>query len=374
MAASTAIHLLTHEFFPYKGGAATFCREIAAAAAVGQPVHVWGPRYCSADPSLSFAVHPLPMRGRLDLLDQITLIRSLRRQLRPCFQAGDILHLAEPGPVAAAARFPGAFRFARERLILTLHGSEILAHARNRARRRRFKKLLQAAATIHVLSAYNERLLQAHFPGMKRPVTVLPGGPRSFPTPPLRFPFPIGSENRFEILCVGRIHPRKGQWQLIDALAATPGTERQRLRIWLVGPIIDHAYFQRCTQRARAAGLETRFIHGCPDAMLPGFYRNADLATMTSITRKHSIEGFGLANLEAASFGLPVVAHDSGGIRETIIDGQTGILVPTDQPAKLRDAIIGLARDARARQDMAAAARSFASRFSWEQTARQLYT
>ena len=51
------------------------------------------------------------------------------------------------------------------------------------------------------------------------------------------------------------------------------------------------------------------------------------------------LEGFGLAAAEAAAFGLPVVATRASSLPEVVLDGQTGLLVPPDDPEGLAAAI-----------------------------------
>jgi phosphatidylinositol alpha-1,6-mannosyltransferase len=68
-------------------------------------------------------------------------------------------------------------------------------------------------------------------------------------------------------------------------------------------------------------------------------------------------EGFGIAFVEAAAFGLPAVASRSGGIPEAVVDGETGILVPEESYLGLADALISLYREPEKRKAMGRAAR-----------------
>ena len=77
-------------------------------------------------------------------------------------------------------------------------------------------------------------------------------------------------------------------------------------------------------------------------------------------------EGWGLTNLEAAASGTPVIASDSPGLRESLIDGQTGILVPHGDTAALTGAMTRLADTPRLVETMGSAGRRFAERFTWE--------
>ena len=101
--------------------------------------------------------------------------------------------------------------------------------------------------------------------------------------------------------------------------------------------------------RAAAASqpdLAVRFFGNLPDDELAQIYDRADIFAMTSVHHGESVEGFGLVYLEAAAHGLPVVAHDVGGVSEAVLDGETGLLVPPDRPAQLAAAFEKLIHDA----------------------------
>ena len=80
-------------------------------------------------------------------------------------------------------------------------------------------------------------------------------------------------------------------------------------------------------------------------------------------------EGWGLSNLEAAACGTPSVASDSPGLRESIVDGQTGLLVPHGDVAALKSALGRVLRDPELLARLSRQARAFAERFSWSATA-----
>jgi glycosyltransferase involved in cell wall biosynthesis len=73
-------------------------------------------------------------------------------------------------------------------------------------------------------------------------------------------------------------------------------------------------------------------------------------------------EGFGIAFIEAAAFGLPAVASKSGGIPEAVVDGETGMLVPEESASGIADALTFLCRNPEIRLKMGTAARERARR------------
>ena len=82
-------------------------------------------------------------------------------------------------------------------------------------------------------------------------------------------------------------------------------------------------------------------------------------------------EGWGITNLEAAACATPVVASSSPGLRETVVDGETGFLVPHGDLAALTGALRRVVSDPALVESLGAAGRRFASRYTWAQAAEQ---
>jgi len=82
-------------------------------------------------------------------------------------------------------------------------------------------------------------------------------------------------------------------------------------------------------------------------------------------------EGWGISNLETAACGTPVVATNSPGLRDSVIDGETGFLVPPDDPQAMAAAMRGIVESPGLLLEMGAAARRFAERFTWERSAAE---
>jgi alpha-maltose-1-phosphate synthase len=83
-------------------------------------------------------------------------------------------------------------------------------------------------------------------------------------------------------------------------------------------------------------------------------------------------EPLGIVNLEAMACGTAVVASKTGGIPEVVADGDTGLLVPPDDPVALAEAINSLTRDRDRAKAMGVAGRERAAiEFDWAKIARQ---
>ena len=102
--------------------------------------------------------------------------------------------------------------------------------------------------------------------------------------------------------------------------------------------------------RRRALSESVRLVPGVPWSQMPGVYAAADLFALPCRTRLHGLEpeAFGLAFLEAAASGLPVIAGASGGVPETVLDGRTGYLVDARDPGAVGERVSMLLSDPQA--------------------------
>src|SRR5881227_431527 len=93
------IFLITHEFYPVRGGIATFTEEIARATAhLGYDVEVWAQSApVSIEKKWPFRLRRLPLKGTHDLWCQAQLARELVRHRRNLRHA--TVYLPEPGPM-----------------------------------------------------------------------------------------------------------------------------------------------------------------------------------------------------------------------------------------------------------------------------------
>ena len=164
-------------------------------------------------------------------------------------------------------------------------------------------------------------------------VEVIPSG--------VELPPEVGEEaSPPEVLYAGRLSPEKGVEELV---AATRG---MNIVVAGDGPL-----------RAQVPGA----LGFVPHDELQHLYARA--AVVACPSRR---EGFGVACLEAMAHGRPVVASAVGGLRDLVIDGETGLLVPSGDPEALRAALERLLADSELRRRLGEAGRERArERFSW---------
>lgn len=366
-----SVFLITHEFYPRRGGIATFTEEMAKATAeLGYDVEVWAQ---SAPPEREkrwpFRLHRLPVKGTHDLSCQLKLARELiasRRRLRYA-----TVYLPEPGPMLAMMLLQFSHAFRPHRLILTFHGSEILKFHRNPLTRILTRRLIHHASRISTLSHYTHALLCRHFPEAEGKAFLTPGALRSdFAVVPLHR---AKGKERLIVLTVGRAHPRKGQLLTMQALQALAPQFRQKIEYWIVGGHSKKGYMHRLREQVAASDLKVRFFGNLPDNELDRVYDQADIFAMTSVEHGNSIEGFGLVYLEASAHGIPIVAHDVGGVADAVLNEKTGLLIPPGHPAQLTAAFERLISDEALRHRLGNAGIDWAKQNCWQESASLLF-
>lgn len=174
---------------------------------------------------------------------------------------------------------------------------------------------------------------------------------------------------RPEVLVVGRLHPLKGFDLAIEAVAAIPEDSRPVLRIVGAPPPDGDDHARQLHEAVAKHGMiaTTAFDGALRRGELAERIRRATILLIPSHT-----ETFGLVALEASASGVPVIARDTGGLREAVLNGETGVLVSGDDPANWAGAIEKLLADPDLLASMGAKAREHALSTSWESSADHL--
>lgn len=161
------------------------------------------------------------------------------------------------------------------------------------------------------------------------------------------------------LACLGRQVRRKGFAWLVGSVApALPsGT-----RVLVAG---DGPRRKDVEAAARSADIGDRVhvLGRVTEQVKDLVLRAADVFVMPNRSVDGDMEGFGLVALEASAVGTPVVAADIEGIRDAVLDGETGLLVPEGDVERFRDAVL-----AASAWDREAVKRTTEASFSWDRT------
>ena len=175
----------------------------------------------------------------------------------------------------------------------------------------------------------------------------------------------IGAGNRPIVLFVGSLIPRKGVGFLVEAAKRVVKEHKETLFLIVGGGPLRN----KLEADVETAGLTRNFtfVCGVSEEDLPPVYRCADVFALPSIQ-----EGQGIVLLEAQSCGKPVVAFNVTGVRETVKNGQTGLLINPSSD-NLAEAISRLLSDPSLREKLGRSGREFVQKeFSWDMCAEKM--
>lgn len=174
------------------------------------------------------------------------------------------------------------------------------------------------------------------------------------------------------ILQLGRMVKRKGIDNVIEAFSHAQHLLPE-LRLLVVGGNLeaadDQAEFMRLQQLCSALNVSDKVIFTGQKTRdtLKYYYAASELFITTPW-----YEPFGITPLESMACGTPVIGADVGGISFTVRNGETGILVPPQQPQQLSAAIVDLINDERKRTRFAVNALKHVRSFTWNKISESI--
>jgi glycosyltransferase-like protein len=179
-----------------------------------------------------------------------------------------------------------------------------------------------------------------------------------------------GLGDRFTVMTVGGIEPRKGSLTLLDGFAALRGLVPERDPLLLIAggtTLFDYRHERdRFAERAVALGVDAhvRVLGPLEAETMERLFRAADVFAFPSVR-----EGFGLAALEALAAELPVVATDLDVFRGFLIDRESALLVPPRDGEALGRALARIAVDPVLAARLRAGGRRVVPEHTWDAAA-----
>lgn len=184
----------------------------------------------------------------------------------------------------------------------------------------------------------------------------------------------LGLSGKQIVLYAGRFIPMKGVHHLLGAMPAIAAMHPNAVLLLVGGARYGSnrptPYVRRLKRMAEPLREHVRFMPFAPHERMPAIYRLADVLVVPSSER----EAFGLVNVEAMATGVPVVATASGGMKEIVEHGHSGLLIdPNAVVEELVRSVGSLLADLRyARYLGENGIDRVRSRFTWQQTAERL--
>lgn len=167
------------------------------------------------------------------------------------------------------------------------------------------------------------------------------------------------SRETVKVLSCGRVSVEKNlpmlaaMWKTIEARCAERGVEAELI---VVG---DGPYRERMSKELK--GRRVNFVGFRYGDELATIYASSDLFVFPSTT-----DTLGQVVMESQASGLPVLVSDKGGPKEVVRDGETGFVLPSENPGAWIERVVELACDAQCRRAMGEAGRAFMEHFGME--------
>jgi len=367
--------IVTNDFPPRPGGIQTFVHNMAVRMP-GERITVYASTWRDGSEVARFdAEQPFQV-----IRDRSTMLLPTPRVTR---RAAEILRAEGCGSVwfGAAAPLglmaPALRRAGAGRLLGMTHGHEA-AWAQLPGSRQLLRRIGAGTDTLTYLGEYTRsRIAAAVGPQAAARMRQVPPGVDEKTFHPdsggAALRAGLGLADRPVVVCVSRLVPRKGQDTLIRALpgvlAAVPDAV-----LLIVGDGPYRADLERLAVRTGVAD-SVRFTGAVPWSELPAHYGAGDVYAMPCRTRRGGldVEGLGIVYLEASATGLPVVAGDSGGAPDAVLEGETGYVVPGRDLSALTDRLVTLLLDPALRARLGARGREWVEQnWRWDLLAERL--
>ncbi|MGW4650310.1 glycosyltransferase family 4 protein [Kitasatospora sp. NPDC004289] len=358
--------IVTNDFPPRPGGIQAFVHNMAVRQPPGSVV-VYASTWRDGTEVARFdAEQPFPVvRDRTRMM--VPTPRVTRRAAEILRAEGcDSVWFGAAAPLGLMA--PRLRRAGAGRLLGMTHGHEA-AWAQLPASRQLLRRIGEGTDVLTYLGEYTRsRIASAVGPAAAARMVQLPPGVDEGTFRPdsggdaVRAA--LGLTDRPVVVCVSRLVPRKGQDTLIAALPQILRDVPDAVLL-IVGDGPYRGELEKLAERTGVAA-SVRFTGAVPWSELPAHYGAGDVFAMPCRTRRGGldVEGLGIVYLEASATGLPVVAGDSGGAPDAVLEGETGYVVPGGSPAAAAERIVRLLKDPQLRATMGEAGRRWVER-SW---------
>jgi glycosyltransferase involved in cell wall biosynthesis len=372
------ILMLTHEFLPFRGGIATYCAELAAAAtALGHHVTVIAPDY-GKDNSKDDKAQPFKVRRFAGGLYKTSLMPRVIAEVATIeLDEFDIIHAAEWSFVVALHLIQP---FKKIPFIATVHGTDIFGFATSKVTRLlRATDTLKHADYVVANSIFTAQLAKSQHPYISDKnliVTLLGVNPWWIEKP--NAPESVLKKYKIDphrkiLLTVSRIDERKGHRRLLQALALLSKEEKDQLTYVIVGECLNKTYLAELHELAEKTGIPVIFAGGASTDDIRKLYQLGWLYCMLAEHHPKKVEGFGLVYLEAAAQALPSLASPMGGVPEVVIHDKTGYMVDEYTPDAVAKALKYLIDNPQLVKTYGENAQEWATTFTWKNCAEKTY-
>jgi glycosyltransferase involved in cell wall biosynthesis len=245
--------------------------------------------------------------------------------------------------------------------VISVWGTDIIDFPNRFHKKYLLKKVLSSADYLTATSQFlGEKTIQLQ-PSIRDKLAIIPFGVK-IP----EFKSAYLDKKQIKLIYIKVHAPRYGPDILVKAIYALI-QQGMDISLTMAGSGEMTEDLKKMTEKLNMAA-RVSFVGFVDNRQIPSLLAEHDIMVMPSLE-----ESFGVAALEAASVGLPVIASDIGGVPEVVKDSETGILVKPGDIENLTAAIKKLAGDAELRKRMGTAGREFVrTNYDWEKNLDQM--
>jgi len=318
---------LTEEFPPFKGGVGRFMKQLADAVPGSKKVIVAQ----KTGVGYPHSVTPISFRSQW----------MWPSWLPACFSAYRLYKKNNCGQIVVSSVLPsGACAlllhiFFRIPYSVMVNGMDILHVRRSLSKKWLVRKILEAADSIFTCSDYTKEKLSLYGIHQEKTVTI---HPKAYCTqdkiPASQDRIPEQLQNSRIVLSVGRLVKRKNLKTVIDVAKEFKDDKKVQFVIIGDGPEKNNLERQIEINNLQSTVRIRTNVH---DDELAAYYQQSRAMLFLPVSNETTgdVEGFGIVAVEAASFGLPCIASNQGGVPDAVQDGVSGFLVNPQDTADI---------------------------------------
>jgi phosphatidyl-myo-inositol dimannoside synthase len=271
---------------------------------------------------------------------------ALKKELSILSSSTEVI-IGEILPLGRVAYFLS--KLIRFRYSVILHGLDFSMATNSKRRKKITGKILFGAEKIICANSFTANMVKAFDGNLSAKTSVAnPGISPIFVRNPARvneLKQQFGLDDKIVLFSLGRLIPRKGFDKVIEAM---PGVieKSNNIAYAIGGDGPDTARLKTLAEKLPQE-LKSRiiFLGKISNSDYRAWLELCDIFIMPSRNIDGDYEGFGIVYLEANLAGKPVIAGDSGGVRDAVINNVNGLLVNPEDIQEISGAIIKLSKD-----------------------------
>lgn len=350
--------LITLEYFPFHGGVAKYYTKMKEFWPSESSLEV-----LSSEKKLLSSRGPLKWRRAF-----FSIKKMIKRKKVDYLIIGQIL------PFGSVAYF--LYRFFKTPYAIIFHGLDFSLATRNSWKRFITKKILKSADKIISANSYTAQLISDFLGSDSKIKVVNPGVETEFKSSEL-----IGKSYENEaaliLFSLGRLVRRKGFDQSIKAIGEILKQDPSYQILYLIAGQGEAAdYLKDLAQEVLGDKWENyiKFLGSINEEEKWAYLSLSDIFIMPARNIAGDFEGFGIVYLEANLAKKPVIAGDSGGVRDAVVHNLNGLVVDPENSSDIAQAILKLGGDKKGRELMGQKAyERVLSDFQWPRLVKEIY-